>query len=405
VTEQGARTPSDQAREPAAGPAAQAAAEVAPRPRTSTRDREDLHRRLVTWLATKVTDPEVSELVVPESNGMSSETLLFESTWRDDTGAGPGSGSSGAVVTQACAARLVPDPDAAPVFPVYDLERQFRVMRLVGERSRVPVPRTLWLELDPEAIGSPFFVMERVEGLVPPDIMPYPFGSWLSEAPHADQARLQDASVRVLAELHDADVTAGDVAFLELDRPGSTALRRHLAEQRSYYEWVVADGVRSPLIERTFEWLEGHWPVAEGAPVISWGDARIGNMMFRDFEPVAVLDWEMCAVGPREIDIGWMVYLHRFLDDIAIQAGLPGMPNFMRLDDVAQAYERHAGHTPQDLDFYTMYAALRHAIVMSRVARRQVLFGEIAMPEDPDDMIMHRPTLEEMLAGTYWSRL
>ena len=57
-------------------------------------------------------------------------------------------------------------------------------------------------------------------------------------------------------------------------------------------------------------------------------------MMFRDFEPVAVLDWEMAAVGPREIDIGWMVYLHRFLDDIAIQAGLPGMPHFMRLDDV-----------------------------------------------------------------------
>ena len=46
-----------------------------------------------------------------------------------------------------------------------------------------------------------------------------------------------------------------------------------------------------------------------------------------------------------------------------------------------------------------MYAALRHAIVMSRVARRQVLFGEIAMPDDPDDMIMHRPTLEQMLDG------
>ena len=352
------------------------------------------------WLGTQVRDPEVSELVVPESNGMSSETLLFECTWLD-----PDSASTGARVTQACAARLVPDPEAVPVFPVYDLERQFRVLRLVGERTGVPVPRTLWLELDPEAIGSPFFVMERVDGVVPPDIMPYPFGSWLSEAPRADQDRLQDSSVRVLAELHGADVSAQDIAFLELDRPGDTALRRHLAEQRSYYEWVVADGARSPLIERTFAWLEDHWPASEGAPVISWGDARIGNMMFRDFEPVAVLDWEMVAVGPREIDIGWMVYLHRFLDDIAIQAGLPGMPDFMRLDDVAAAYARHSGHTPRDLDFYTMYAALRHAIVMSRVARRQVLFGEIAMPDDPDDMIMHRPTLEQMLEGTYWAKL
>jgi aminoglycoside phosphotransferase (APT) family kinase protein len=385
---------------------AAASTEPAARPRTSTRDRDELHRRLVKWLATKVTDPDVSELVVPESNGMSSETLLFEATWREADGAGSSDAAqSGALVTQACAARLRPDAAAAPVFPVYDLERQFRVIRLVGERSRVPVPRTLWLELDAEAIGSPFFVMERVEGVVPPDIMPYPFGSWLSDASPADQERLQDASVRVLADLHDADVTEDDIAFLELDRAGDTALRRHLAEQRSYYEWVVADGARSPLIERTFAWLEDHWPAAEGVPVISWGDARIGNMMYRDFEPVAVLDWEMVAVGPREIDVGWMIYLHRFLDDIAIQAGLPGMPDFMRLEDVARAYEHHASHTPRDLDFYTMYAALRHAIVMSRVARRQVLFGEIEMPDDPDDMIMHRPTLEQMLEGTYWDEL
>src|ERR1700722_9254392 len=116
------------------------AADAMSRPKTSTRDRDELHGRLVTWLATKVTDPEVSELVVPESNGMSSETLLFECTWRDDAAS-----ASGARVTQACAARLVPDPDAAPVFPVYDLERQFRVLRLVAERTDVPVPRPLWL--------------------------------------------------------------------------------------------------------------------------------------------------------------------------------------------------------------------------------------------------------------------
>jgi aminoglycoside phosphotransferase (APT) family kinase protein len=367
------------------------------RPQTSTRDRTALHRRLVAWLGTKVDDPEVSELVVPESNGMSSETLLFDATW--------GGSGAGRRVEQPCAARLRPDPAAVPVFPVYDLERQFRVMRLVGERTAVPVPRTLWFEADTDAIGTPFFVMERVEGQVPPDIMPYPFGSWLSEAPLAEQRRLQDASVRVLAELHGALVGPDDVAFLELDRPGDTSLRRHLAEQSAYYEWVVADGGRSPLIERTFAWLEQHWPTDEGQTVISWGDSRIGNIMYRDFEPVAVLDWEMVALGPREIDLGWMVYLHRFLDDIALEAGLPGMPHFMRMEDAATVYERHSGHSPRNLDFFTMYAALRHAIVMSRVARRQVLFGEIEMPEDPDDMIMHRATLEQMLENRYWDNV
>jgi aminoglycoside phosphotransferase (APT) family kinase protein len=364
------------------------------RPRTSTRDPGELERALERWLGTKLPGARLSGLSVPESNGMSSETILFDVTWPDDD----------ARQHLRCAARLAPDPAAAPVFPVYDLERQFTVMRLVGERAAVPVPVTLWSEPDTAPLGTPFFVMERVEGQVPPDVMPYPFGSWLSEAAPADQRRLQDAAVRVLAAIHGADVTAEDTAFLELDRPGDTALRRHIADTAAYYEWVVADGARSPLIERAFAWLEDHWPRDERAPAISWGDARIGNMMFRDFEPVAVLDWEMAAIGPPEIDLGWMIYLHRFLDDIALDAGLPGMPGFMRMEDVAATYEAASGCSPRQLEFFTLYAALRHAVVMSRVARRQVLFGEIAMPADPDDMIMHRASLEQMLDGAYWTR-
>jgi aminoglycoside phosphotransferase (APT) family kinase protein len=364
------------------------------RPRTSTRDHGQLERALEQWLGAKLPGARLSGLSVPESNGMSSETVLFEVTWTDESGE----------EHLRCAARLAPDPAAAPVFPVYDLERQFTVMRLVGERAAVPVPVTLWSEPDAGPLGTPFFVMEQVEGQVPPDVMPYPFGSWLSEAAPADQRRLQDASVRTLAAIHGADVTAEDITFLELDRPGETALRRHVADTAAYYEWVVADGARSPLIERAFAWLEDHWPDDEGPPAISWGDARIGNMMFRDFEPVAVLDWEMAATGPPEIDLGWMIYLHRFLDDIALDAGLAGMPGFMRMEDVAETYEAASGRAPRRLEFFTLYAALRHAVVMSRVARRQVLFGEIVMPGDPDDMIMHRRSLEQMLDGAYWSR-
>ena len=370
------------------------------RPRTSTRDPAELGRRLEQWLRGKLTGATLSELSVPESNGMSSETVLFDVVWSE----GIEGHDRRSRPSRRCAARLAPDPSAAPVFPVYDLEKQFRVMRLVAGRSPVPVPETWWYEPDPEPLGTPFFVMERVEGQVPPDVMPYPFGSWLSEAAPEDQRRLQDASVRTMAAIHRAEVGPDDIGFLELDRPGDSALRRHVADAAAYYEWVVADGARSPLIERSFAWLEDHWPADEGPPAISWGDARIGNMMFRHFEPVAVLDWEMAATGPPEIDVGWMIYLHRFLDDIAVDAGLPGMPHFMRRDDVAATYETATGHAPRHLDFYTLYAALRHAVVMSRVARRQVLFGEIAVPEDPDDMIMHRVSLEQMLDGAYWSR-
>ncbi|RZK94403.1 MAG: phosphotransferase family protein, partial [Rhodococcus sp. (in: high G+C Gram-positive bacteria)] len=139
--------------------------------------------------------------------------------------------------------------------------------------------------------------------------------------------------------------------------------------------------------------------------VFCWGDARIGNMMFEDFRPVAVLDWEMAALGPRELDLGWMTYLHRFFEDIAAAAGLDGMPDFLRLDDLAALYEQLTGHTPRDLEYYTAYAALRQATIMLRIQERAIHFGQAVAPEDPDDMIMHRASLEAMLDGTYWEKI
>lgn len=54
------------------------------------------------------------------------------------------------------------------------------------------------------------------------------------------------------------------------------------------------------------------------------------------------------------------------------------------------------------MEFHTLYAALRHAIVMLRVAYRQVHFGEVPVPADADALILHRDTLEAMIEGRYW---
>jgi aminoglycoside phosphotransferase (APT) family kinase protein len=368
------------------------------RPRTSTRDPEELQRRLELWLATRLpegADPAVPSLAVPETNGMSSETLLFDAEWRN--GAGPH--------RRALVARLAPEPSAVPVFPRYDLDRQFRVMQEVAARTPVPVPTVLWSEPDPAPVGAPFFVMERVEGDVPPDVLPYNFGdSWLFDAAPDDQRRLQEASVGVLADLHAVDDAEGVFGFLgEGGSAAEDALRRHLDDQWGYYRWAMGD-LRLPLLERAFAWLEEHWPADPGPTVLSWGDSRIGNVMYRDFAPVAVLDWEMAALGPRELDLTWMVFLHCFFEDLAVRYGLPGMPSFLRRDDVAASYEARTGHTPRHLDWHFVYAALRHGVIMARVQRRSIHFGEADMPEDPDDLVMHRGSLESMLAGSYWSR-
>ena len=118
-----------------------------------------------------------------------------------------------------------------------------------------------------------------------------------------------------------------------------------MADQWDYYEWVVGRPARSPVIERGFAWLEDRTgPTTRATPCSAGATRRIGNMLYRDFTPVAVLDWEMAGLAPREIDLAWMVFLHRFFEDLATQLELPGMPDFLRLDDVAA--DLRAGQRP-----------------------------------------------------------
>jgi aminoglycoside phosphotransferase (APT) family kinase protein len=246
--------------------------------------------------------------------------------------------------------------------------------------------------------------MDRVEGRIPPDVMPYTFEGWVLEATPEERRQLQDASVAVLAGIHgidlDAVAAAGtDTAFLlfhDTD-PAATPLRRHVDHWRNYYDWMRGDG-RLPLADATFAWLETNWPDEEGPAVLSWGDARIGNMIFDGFTPAAVLDWEMAGVGPAGIDVGWMMFLHTFFQDIAEQFDLAGLPEMFRPDDVLETYRLAGGSAIPDLGFFTVYAALRHALVMARVHERRVYFGEVEPVADPDDAIMHRARLEQLIS-------
>lgn len=359
----------------------------------STRDPEVLRAGLERWLTDRLgaaASPQVTGVASTSANGMSSETVLLEASWTD----------GGRTRHERLVARIAPDPADVPVFPSYDLGRQYEVMRLVGELTDVPVPRLHWLEQDPHAIGAPFFVMDRADGVVPPDVLPYPFGdNWLYDADRADQTRLQESSVGVLAQLYGITGAAERFAFLEWDVPGDTALRRHVAHTRDWYEYAVAGKGRSALVEDGFRWLERHWPAHEGPTVVSWGDARIGNVLYRDFEPVAVLDWEMAGLGPPELDVAWMVAGHEVFQHIAGQLGLEGMPHFLRLDDVAATYEQRTGYALRDLGWHLTYAAVQWGIVFLRTGVRQVHFGEQAMPDDPDDLLHHRRYLEALLDG------
>jgi aminoglycoside phosphotransferase (APT) family kinase protein len=350
-----------------------------------TRDLDETRERLERWLVDRFppgSAPVVSDLVTPERTGVSTETILFDVRWSTD-----GEAQSSSMV-----ARVEPAVDKMPIFPSYDLEGQFRTVLTIDELGVVPVPKPHWYEGDPAVLGSPFFVMDRVEGLVPPDVMPYSYGSWVTEGTPEQQARMQEESVDILARIHAVDRPAERFPHL-----GGGSLRALVDESRRYYEWMISDGIASPLFERMFRWLDERWPDDEGEAVLCWGDARIGNIIYDDFRPVAVLDWELATLAPREADLSWFLFLHRLFEHFAQQFGIDAMPDFLRPDDVLSTYERTTGHTPRHMEWYDVLAALRASLPIRRAVRRQVAFGEQPMPDDVDDLIQGRALLESLI--------
>jgi aminoglycoside phosphotransferase (APT) family kinase protein len=360
----------------------------------SSRDVTTLPSVMSQWLSTVMPGgvaPDVTIESGVESNGMSSETIILTGRWEKD----------GQSAEQKWVARVAPRAEDVPVFKDYRLDHQFEVIRLVGELTDVPVPVVRWIDTSGDVLGTPFFLMDHVSGIVPPDVMPYTFGdNWFADAPVERQRELQDSTVEVLAKLHaipDVEQTFGFVA--EVDPPGDTPLRRHFGWLKDWYEFAARDAGRSELVERALAWLEDNFPadVAASQSVLTWGDSRIGNVLYEDFRPVAVLDWEMATVGPRELDVSWIIFAHMVFQELAGLAGLPGLPDVMREDDVRETYTRLTGAELGDLRWFYVYSGVIWCCVFMRTGARRVRFGEIEKIDDLESTFYHGGLLKRLI--------
>jgi aminoglycoside phosphotransferase (APT) family kinase protein len=358
----------------------------------SSRDLSTLPDVMSRWLSTVMPGGVAPEITVEsgvDANGMSSETIILTGRWDED----------GQPREEKWVARVAPTAQDVPVFSSYRMDHQFDVIRLVGEKTDVPVPRVRWLEPTGSVLGTPFFLMDYVEGQVPPDVMPYTFGNnWFADSPAERQRELQDSTVEVIAKLHsipDAETTFG---FLD-DGSEPNALRRNLNWLKSWYEFAVPDIGRSALIERALDWLETNWPadVAATDPVLVWGDSRVGNVLYSDYRPVAVLDWEMAVLGPREMDVAWIIFAHMVFQELAGLAGLPGLPHFMREEDVKATYTELTGVELGDLQWFYVYSGVIWACVFMRTNARRVRFGEIEKPDDVESLFYHGSVLKRLI--------
>jgi len=358
----------------------------------SSRDLSALPAVMSQWLSTVMPGGAVPEITVEsgvDSNGMSSETIILTGRWDED----------GQRHEQKFVARVAPTQQDVPVFSSYRMDHQFDVIRIVGEQTDVPVPPVRWLEPTGSVLGTQFFLMNYVDGRVPPDVMPYTFGgNWFADAPLESQRELQDSTVEVIAKLHAIPQPEKTFGFLD-DGSEPNALRRNLNWLKSWYQFAVPDIGSSPLVERSLEWLDANWPedVAATDPVLVWGDSRIGNVLYDGFKPAAVLDWEMATLGPREMDVAWIIFAHMVFQELAGLAGMPGLPDVMREEDVRAVYTEHSGVELGDLKWFYVYSGVIWCCVFMRTTARRVRFGEMDAPEDIETAFYHGSVLKRLI--------
>ena len=327
------------------------------------RDRAELQARLAPWLAERMglTGLRIGAVEAPATSGVANETLLVEVCWS----------SGGQDRRHGLAVRIAPD---RPLFAGRSFRSQYLVQEALAAASGVPVPPPVGYEDDPAVLGSPFFVAERIDGLVPGDRPHYTEAGFVAEASGEQRRRLWESAVDALARLH--AVPAARLAFL--DSPsGRSGLDEELRYWRGYTDRLaIGAGWNRDMLERGWEWMIAHRP-GDVASELSWGDARIGNMVFRDFEVVALLDWDTVSLAGPMADLAWWIQMDRHSWEL-----LPGLG---RPDELVERWERHTGRAAEDLHWHLVFTAFRLGVIRMKLRRMMVEDGLLPAAEARPD--------------------
>jgi aminoglycoside phosphotransferase (APT) family kinase protein len=344
--------------------------------------RQRIGERLVSWLASRLdgaAEVAVSELELVEG-GYSNDTGTGTAFWRD---------AQGASRTQRFVLRM--QPTAHSVFPNPDVLFQSRVMRAIGRRTAPPVP-AVWLEeSDPSVLGLPFYLMKFIEGRMPKLVPSYHQSGWVAELAPEQRAVLYNGALEAMARLHGLDWRDG---FDFLERPGAgTALERHLAHVARWSEWAFADRDFGP-ISAAADYVQRERPQHDAASVL-WGDAHPVNMLFApDLSVAAMLDFEIAALGPPEIDLGWWLAVEELISSAQRIERLPGIPS---LESTVEAYGRMLGRPARNMPYYRVLGALGFALSTVRVADRLVATGKLANAPDYGGVKLFKKILKGLL--------
>ena len=252
-----------------------------------------------------------------------------------------------------------------------DVSREYRYLSALQDTD-VPTPPVHAFCDDIDVIGAPFYVMERLHGIVPHE--PEALGELTAEQGRS----LSERFVGVLKSIHAVDIDAvglGDAA----KRTGF--LERQVARWTD--QWHRAKESDSPVIDELAIQLERRRPESPPTTVVH-GDYRLGNVMVdvSRTDIVGVFDWEMATLGDPYADVGYTLLWWGTTDRPLINPSqaVADLPGFLSADEVCRAY----GADSTAFDFYIALAAFKLAIIgEGNRARARRLGHEVPGGENP----------------------
>jgi aminoglycoside phosphotransferase (APT) family kinase protein len=249
----------------------------------------DLEDRIVGYLRARLDAPDVRLTDVHRpSVGLSHQTWTFDAEWTRD----------GRTVSRGMCLRR--DPGGTLLRHHSDLGTQFRVLECLA-RTPARTPEPYWFESDPEVLGAPFLVMERMPGVCP-DPWDGEGRRFYREA--AGRGELPGSFTAALAELHQLDWEAAGLGFLGVPEPGPGFAHRELAKWGELVE--LSGHGPEPVLTDLVRWLTDNAPSPRRL-VLVHGAYRTGNLLIDGDRVSAVLDWELQAIGDPMFDVAYVL--------------------------------------------------------------------------------------------------
>ncbi len=255
-------------------------------------------------------------------------------------------------------------PIGVSIRAAHDMGREYRILLSLSRLYKY-VPRPLLFCGDPTIIGAPFFIMERVEGIILRS--KYPEGLTL------DSERMRTLSmafVENLVKIHALDYAAGGLG--NLGKPAGYVARqvRGWVER---YDNARTDDI--PHIEIIGTWLLEHIP-GESIAALIHNDYKYDNLVLDpfDFSIRAVLDWEMATIGDPLTDLGTSLGLWVEADDpdeLHVHAfGLTMLPGNLTRREIVQRYALMSGRDVARIHFYYIFGLFKIAVILQQIYRR-----------------------------------